>query len=67
MTGSSVGLCSIRWFEGSRARSALFPSSAITLDQSDGRSTGALFSILRRTARWRSLRLILVPAFSNSS
>ena len=38
-TGCSVGLRSIRWFESSRVRSALFPSSAMKLDQSGGRGT----------------------------
>ncbi|KAK2154069.1 hypothetical protein LSH36_278g06021, partial [Paralvinella palmiformis] len=46
-TGSSVGLYSIRWFERSRGRSDLFPSSVIYLDQFDGRGTDALFTILR--------------------
>ena len=36
------------------------------LDQSDGRGTDDSFSILRRTGRWRRLRLILVPALIDS-
>ena len=66
-TGCSVGLRSIRWLESSRVRSALFPSSAMKLGQSDGRGTGQLFSIIRRTGRRRCLRLVLVPALIDSS
>ena len=59
-TGCYVGLRSIRWFESSRARSALFPSSAMKLvEQSDGGGTGELLSILRRTGRWRCLHLVI--------
>ncbi|KAK2170387.1 hypothetical protein LSH36_3g22022, partial [Paralvinella palmiformis] len=61
----SVGLCSIRWFESNRARSALFPLNVIRPDQFDG--TDASFSILRRTGRWRCLRLVIVPALIDSS
>ncbi|KAK2139449.1 hypothetical protein LSH36_1780g00001 [Paralvinella palmiformis] len=66
-TDSSVGLSSIGWFESSRARSALFPSSAIKLDQFDGRVTATSFSILRRTDRWCCLHLVLVPVLIDSS
>ena len=59
-TGCSVGLCSMRWFESNRTRSALFPSSVLKLGQSDGRGTDELFSILRRTGWCRCLRLVIV-------
>ena len=53
ITGLSIELCSIRWGESSIARSALFSTSDVKLDQSDWRGTVDSFSILRRTGRWR--------------
>ena len=66
-TGCSVRLRSIRWFERSRARSALFPSSAMNLDQSDGRGTDSLFFFILRRIRWRCLHLVLGSALIDSS
>ena len=56
----------MRWLESSRARSALFSSRAIKLDQSDGKGTKGSFSIIQRTGRWRWLHLVLVPVLIDS-